>query len=116
MDVKKKKKLRNKLILAMSVGFILALVWIVFMFKLVDSDTIHSSVAAASIIGMLLATLVAIFLVFRFFLGKIMTIFGGLKDMTDETMDLGLNKIAGRNDEIESNVSCTERAISPISS
>ncbi|MBQ7920190.1 MAG: chemotaxis protein [Lachnospiraceae bacterium] len=100
MDVKKKKKLRNKLILAMSVGFILALVWIVFMFKLVDSDTINSGVAATSIIGMLLATLVGIFTVVRFFLGKIMTIFGGLKDMTDETMDLGLNKIAERNDEI----------------
>jgi len=100
MDVKKKKKLRNKLILGMGVGFALTVVWIVFMLKLVENGTISTAIAAISIIGILLAVLVAIYLLIRFFLGKIMTIFGGFKDMTDETMDLGMKKIAERNDEI----------------
>ncbi len=69
MDVTKKKKLRNKLIAGMGVGFILTVLWIIFM-------------------------------MIRFFLGKIMKIFTGMHDMTDEAMDLGMNKLMERNDEI----------------
>ncbi|MBQ9700705.1 MAG: chemotaxis protein [Lachnospiraceae bacterium] len=100
MDVKKKNKLRNKLILGLGIGFILTILWVILMFKLVDSDILNSTVAAISIIGILLAVMVSIFLMIRFFLGKIMTIFGGLKDGTDDAMDLGMQKIASRNDEI----------------
>lgn len=100
MDTKKKKKVLGKLIFGMSVGFILTLVWIFLMMKLVDADIINSTVAAISIIGIFVAMLVSIFFTIRFFLGKIMTIFGGLKSGTDEAMDAGMQKIAARNDEI----------------
>lgn len=100
MDVKKKKKLRNKLIAGMGLGLILTMLWIVFMMKLLENGTINTTIASISIIGILLFTVGTIYSVLRFFLGKIMTIFGGLKDKTDETMDMGMQKIMERNDEL----------------
>lgn len=100
MDVKKKKKLRNKLIVAMGLGLILTLLWVILTLKLLGNGTINTTIASISIIGILLFTLGTIYSVVRFFLGKIMTIFGGLKDKTDETMDLGMQKMTQRNDEI----------------
>ncbi len=100
MDVKKKSKLRNKIILGMSIGFVLTVLWIIFMLKLVDKDIINSTIAAISIIGILLIVLVSIFLMMRFFVGKFISIFGGMKDGTDVAMDLGMQKMAKRNDEI----------------
>ena len=100
MDVKKKKKLRNKLLAGMGVGFILTVIWIIFMLKLLEKGVVSTTVASISIIGILLATCVSIFMMIRFFLGKIMNIFAGMQDMTDETMDLGMNKLMERNDEI----------------
>lgn len=100
MDVKKKKKLRNKLFAAMGIGLILTILWIIFMMKLLENGTINTTVASISIIGILLVTLGTIYSVVRFFLGKVMTIFGGLKDKTDETMDLGMQKMIERNDEL----------------
>lgn len=100
MDVTKKKKLRNKLIAAMGLGLILTMLWIIFMMKLLENGTINTTIASISIIGILLFTVGTIYGVLRFFLGKIMTIFGGLKDKTDETMDMGMQKIMERNDEL----------------
>lgn len=115
MDVKKKKRLRNKLIFAMSTGFILTLLWIVLMMKLVDLDIINSMVAAVSIIGILIVAMVSILLTIRFFLGKIMTIFGGLESGTDTAMDLGMQKIAARNDEIGEMARSMQDTLSSIS-
>ena len=100
MDIKKKKKLRNKLILGISVGFILTVLWIIFMLKLLERGTISTTIASISIIGILLATCVSIFLMIRFFLGKIMNIFAGMNDVTEKVMDLGVNKLLERDDEI----------------
>lgn len=100
MDVKKKTKLRNKLLAGMGLGLILTMLWIIFMMKLLENGTINTTIASISIIGILLATIGTIYGIVRFFLGKIMMIFGGLKDKTDETMDLGMQKLMGRNDEI----------------
>lgn len=100
MDVTKKKKLRNKLIAGIGVGFILTVLWIIFMMKLLEKGAVSTAVASISIIGILLATCVSIFLMIRFFLGKIMKIFTGMHDMTDKAMDLGMNKLMERNDEI----------------
>ena len=100
MDVTKKKKLRNKLIAGMGVGFILTVLWIIFMMKLLEKGVVSTAVASISIIGILLVTFVSIFLMIRFFLGKIMKIFTGMHDMTDEAMNLGMNKLMERNDEI----------------
>lgn len=100
MDTKKKKKLRNKLFAGMGIGFILTMLWIIFMLKLLETGKVSTTVASVSIIGILLATLVFIFMMVRFVLGKIMSIFGGMQDMTDETMDLGMQKLTERNDEI----------------
>ena len=100
MDVKKKKKLRNKLIAGMGVGFILTMLWIIFMLKLLEKGTVNTTVASISIIGILLATCVSIFMMIRFFLGKIMNIFAGMHGAADETMDLGMKKLMEREDEI----------------
>ena len=100
MDVKKKKKLRNKLLLGMGAGFILTVLWIILMLKLLENGTVNTVVASVSIIGILLATLIGIFVMIRFFIGKFMIIFSGMKDIADDTMDLGLNKVAERKDEI----------------
>ncbi len=100
MDITKKKKLRNKLILGISVGFILTVLWIIFMLKLLERGTISTTIASISIIGILLATCVSIFMMIRFFLGKIMSIFAGINDTTDKVMDLGVNKLLARDDEI----------------
>ena len=100
MDVKKKKKLRNKLIAGMGVGFILTMLWIIFMLKLLEKGTVNTTVASISIIGILLATCVSIFMMVRFFLGKIMNIFAGMHGAADETMDLGMKKLMEREDEI----------------
>lgn len=114
MDVKKKKKLRNKLLLGMGTGFILTVVWIILMLKLLEKGVVNTTLASISIIGILLATLGAIFVMIRFFLGKIMIIFSGMKDITDDTMDLGLNKIAERNDEIGDMARSVQDAFSSI--
>lgn len=100
MDVKKKKKLRNKIIAGIGIGFILTVLWIIFMLKLLEKGAVSTMVASISIIGILLATCVSIFMMIRFFLGKIMSIFAGMHDMTDEAMDLGMNKLIKRDDEI----------------
>ena len=100
MDITKKKKLRNKLILGISAGFILTVLWVIFMLKLLERGTISTTIASISIIGILLATCVSIFMMIRFFLGKIMSIFAGINDTTDKVMDLGVNKLLARDDEI----------------
>ena len=100
MDVKNKKKLRNKLIAGIGIGFILTMLWIIFMLKLLEKGTIGTTVASVSIIGILLATCVSIFMMIRFFLGKIMNIFAGMHGTADETMDLGMKKLMEREDEI----------------
>ncbi|MBQ8548151.1 MAG: chemotaxis protein [Lachnospiraceae bacterium] len=100
MDAKKKKKLMNKLIAGMGLGLILTIVWIIFMMKLLEKGIIGTGLASFSIIGILLATLGFIFGIVRFFLGKLMGIFGGLKERADETMDLGMQKLMERDDEL----------------
>ena len=100
MDVKKKKKLRNKLIAGIGVGFILTMLWIIFMLKLLEKGIVSTMVASVSIIGILLLTCVSIFMMIRFFLGKIMNIFAGMHGAADETMDLGVKKLMEREDEI----------------
>lgn len=100
MDAKKKKKLRNKILLGVGVGFILTLLWVVFMLQLLEKGVIGTTLAAFSINGIILIICVSFFVMVRFFFGKIMSIFAGMQDMTDETMDLGVSKLVERNDEI----------------
>lgn len=71
-----------------------------FTIKLVDADIMNSTAAAISVIGILVVMMISIFVTFRFFFGKIMTIFGGLSNETDVVMDSGMQKMAARNDEI----------------
>lgn len=100
MDNKKKKKILGKLTVGMGIGFILMLCWVFYVMKLVDADIMNSTVAALSIIGIIVMMLVSVFLMIRFFFGKIMTIFGGWSNGTDEIMDSGMQKVVQRNDEI----------------
>ena len=100
MDSKKKKKILGKLIAGMGIGFILMLCWVFYVMKLVDADIMNSTVAALSIIGIMVVMLFSVFLMIRFFFGKIMTIFGGWSNGTDEIMDTGMQKMVSRNDEI----------------
>jgi len=116
MDITKKKKLRNKLMLGISVGFILTALWIVFMFKLVEKGAMSTTVASFSVIGILLAVFVAIFLMIRFFFGKIMSIFAGMHDRADDAMDFGVQKLMERNDEIGEMARTMQETISGIGS
>lgn len=100
MDTKRKKKILGKLTAGMGIGFILMLCWIFYVMKLVDADIMNSTAAALSIIGIIVVLLVSVFLMIRFFFGKIMTIFGGWSNGTDEIMDTGMQKMINRNDEI----------------
>lgn len=100
MDVKKKKTLLRKVIIGMVISFISLVLWQIFILKMLDKGVINTTVAAISIIGVLLFVLGGIFMIIRFVVGKFMQIFGGLKDVTDESLDMGANKLAERNDEI----------------
>lgn len=100
MEIKNKNKLRNKLVLALSVGFLLLVVWISFILKMYERDAINTTAVLFAILGIIFLVLVAMFLVIRFFFGKIMSIFGGERNETDEKMDRGMSKLMEREDEI----------------
>lgn len=100
MEAKQKKKILGKLAAGMGTALILTLGWVFLMMKLVDTDFINSTVAALSIIGIIVVMIVSVFVMIRFFFGKIMTIFGGLSGEADAVMDSGMQKLTARNDEI----------------
>ncbi|MBQ8823052.1 MAG: chemotaxis protein [Lachnospiraceae bacterium] len=100
MDVKKKKKLLRKLIFGMLISFVSIVLWQIFVLKMLEKGIINTTIATISIVGVLLFVLGGIFLIVRFIVGKFLQIFSGLKDVTDESLDMGANKLAQRNDEI----------------
>lgn len=100
MEAKQKKKLLSKLAVGMGIGVILTLGWIFYTMKLVDADIMNSTAAAISVMGIFVVMMLSVFVAIRFFLGKIMTIFGGLSSEVDVVMDSGMQKMAARNDEI----------------
>lgn len=100
MEIKNKNKLRNKIILALGIGFLLLVIWISFILKMYERDSISITVVLIAILGIIFVVLFAIFLVIRFFFGKIMSIFGGMTNETDDKMDRGMNKLVEREDEI----------------
>lgn len=100
MDVNKKKSLFRKLIVGMLLSFISIVCWQVFILKLLENGVINTTVATISVVGVLLLVLGGIFLVVRFITGKFFQIFSGLKDTHSESLDMGAEKLAQRNDEI----------------
>lgn len=100
MEIKNKNKLRNKIILALGIGFLLLVIWISFILKMYERDSISITVVLIAILGIIFVVLFAIFLIIRFFFGKIMSIFGGMTNETDDKMDRGMNKLVEREDEI----------------
>ena len=100
MDIKKKKSLLRKMIFGMTLSFIAIVLWQIFILNLLKNGVIGTTVATISIVGVLLFVLGGIFLVVRFIMGKFLQIFSGLKDATDESLDMGLKKLTERNDEI----------------
>ncbi len=100
MDVKKKKSLRNKLIVGIIVSFVVIMIWQIFVLNLLDNGKINTFVATVFIVGSLFFVIGSIGITVRYFLGKIVHIFSGIRDVTDETIDAGADKIAQRNDEI----------------
>lgn len=100
METKKNNKLRNKIILAMCTSFLLLVIWITFILKMYERDAIRTTTALIAILGIIFAALTAIFLVFRFFFEKIMSIFGGTNNENDDRMDRRVEKLLEREDEI----------------
>ncbi len=86
--------------IGMGVSFISIVLWVIFVLKMLERGTINTLMASISIIGVLLFILGGILLIVRYFMGKMMHIFSGIKDMTDESLDMGVNKLAERKDEI----------------
>ena len=100
MDIKKKKSLRNKLIVSIIVSFVIIMIWQIFVLNLLDNGKINTFVATVFIVGSLFLVIGSIGITVRYFLGKIVHIFSGIRDVADETIDAGADKIAQRNDEI----------------
>lgn len=100
MEVTKRKELRNKLMIGTVIGCVLSVVWVIFVLKLLEKGTVNTVLASVLIIVPVLLLLGSILLSVRFILGKMMGIFGGIRGMSDESLDIGVNKLAERNDEI----------------
>lgn len=100
MNIKKKKSLRNKLILSIILSFLFICLWEIFILKLLENGTINTLVASILMIGVLFFVFGAVGVTVRYFFGKIIHIFSGMQDVADEAIDLGANKLAQRNDEI----------------
>lgn len=100
MDAKKKKALRNKLIVSIVLGFVALVAWQVFILNLLEHGKIGSTLAMIFIVGSLLLVLGVIGGIVSYFVGKIIHIFSGIKDSADDMMDAHAQKIAERNDEI----------------
>lgn len=114
-NTKKRKALRMKLTLGMGISFIAIIGWEIFMLQLLANGIVSTTVATISIIGVLLFVLGGIFTMVRFFLGKIMNIFSGFKDSTDDIFEQSTNKIAERKDELGEIARSVQDAFSSIS-
>lgn len=116
MDKKAKRKaLRNKLMIGMLLSFLAIVGWEVFMLQLLAKGVVSSTIATISIVGVLLFVLGGIFIMVRYFLGKILGIFSGIKDTTDDVFEQSTNKIAERQDEIGEIARSVQEAFSSIS-
>lgn len=100
MDKKKKKALRRKLMVGLILGFVVLLVWQIFVLNLLGDGKINTITATIMIIGSLLVIMGGIGVAVRYFLGKILHIFSGIQDATDEAINAKADKVAQRNDEI----------------
>lgn len=100
MDGKKKKTLMRKMIIGMTIGFIGIILWQIFILKMLEKGAINTVIATISLVGVLVFVLTGIFLVVRYVVGKFFQIFSGMKGVTDDSLDMGANKLAERKDEI----------------
>lgn len=115
MDKKKKRKaLRIKLMIGMGISFLAINGWVIFMLQLLAKGIVSSTVATISIIGVLLFIMGGILIMVRYFLGKILHIFSGIKDSTDDVFEQSTNKIAARKDEIGEIARSVQDAFSSI--
>lgn len=100
MDKKKKKALRRKLALGMAVGFLVLVVWQIFVLKLLENGKISTLTAIIFIVGSLLIIMGGLGVSIRYFMGKMIYIFSGIQDTVNENINAQANKIAQRDDEI----------------
>lgn len=100
MDVTKKKALRNKFMISMGLCLVATVAWVYFVLKLLEKGSIRTLTATNLIIASVLLILGGIFGVIWFFLGKILHIFGGIQDMTNDSLNMKADKLAARDDEI----------------
>ena len=100
MDAKKKKALRNKLIVSIGLGFVVLVAWQIFVLNLLEHGKIGSTLAMIFIVGSLLLVLGTIGGLVSYFMSKIIHIFSGIKGSADDMMDAHAKKVAERNDEI----------------
>ncbi len=100
MDVSKKKVLRMKVLCGAVAGFIASIVWVLFILGLLGKGSISTTLAAIAIIGAYLMILGGILGIVAFFVSKLLHIFTGLEVKTNEKVDMRMNKMLERNDEI----------------
>ena len=100
MDNTKKKTLRNKILFGMQGSAILMIIWQIFVLKLLERGSISTFVATLCIVGVFVFVLGGLTIEIRFFLGKIMSVFGGTTNTADEVMDEKARKLAERKDEL----------------
>lgn len=100
MDNTKKKTLRNKILFGMQGSAILMIIWQIFVLKLLERGSISTFVATLCIVGVFVFVMGGLTIEIRFFLGKIMSVFGGTTNTADEVMDEKARKLAERKDEL----------------
>ena len=115
MDAKKKKALRNKLIVSIGLGFVVLVAWQIFVLNLLEHGKIGSTLAMIFIVGSLLLVLGTIGGLVSYFMSKIIHIFSGIKGSADDMMDAHAKKVAERNDEIGEIARSVQDAFSSLS-
>ena len=100
MDNMKKKTLRNKLLFGMQGSMVLLIIWQIFVLKLLERGSINTFVAILCIVGVFVVVMGGLMIEVRFFFGKIMSIFSGTANVSDEVMDEKARKLIERKDEL----------------
>lgn len=100
MDAKKKRAMRGKMIASLIAGFVIILVWQIFVINLLAAGKIGSTMGIILIVGVLLLVLGGFAAIVSYFIGNMLRIFTGMKSAKDDMLDARANKLAQRDDEI----------------
>ena len=100
MEIKKKKGLRNKIIIGIGIELLVLILWQVFVLKLLEKGVINTMLATILVTASIMIVLVGICILFKYVFDKLFQIFSGAEETEDESKESKISKLAARNDEI----------------